>query len=293
MKRAIRILRPADLLNVLFLLLLSSLVVYYRDTISNAAYLITLYSVLIMVQLWLMRSIEEGATRRLFHALIFPTVSIVLVFESLEGIVHYINPVDLDPWLIRMDYMLLGFYPTVELEKMMSPLLTDILQLAYASYYFIPLSLGVVLYREDTMDIFDKALFMIMLCFYLSYAGYLLFPALGPRYAMAHLQTRELEGFVLSGSIQNLLNSLEGIKRDAFPSGHTGVALTSLYYAFRFQRRLFAVLVPLVAALVFSTVYCRYHYVIDVIGGVILTLITIAIGELLYGYYKQRIYPAG
>ncbi len=281
--------RPADLLNLFFLLLLTAVVSVMHSRIANPPLLIALYSVMIFLQLVVIRVKDRSRPLHLLHALIFPTVSILLIFDSFEKIVHSLNPRDIDPLLIRLDYMLLGCYPTVELEKIANPLLTEVLQLSYSSYYLIPFALGIALYRKRKEAEFDRTLFFIMLCFYLSYVGYLFFPALGPRYTMAHLQTQELQGWVVAGQIQSLLNALEGIKRDAFPSGHTGIALTVLYMAHRFERRLFSVLLPVVAALVFSTVYCRYHYVVDVIGGVVLTVITIIMGEVFYGYRSKRI----
>jgi membrane-associated phospholipid phosphatase len=174
------------------------------------------------------------------------------------------------------------------LEAVTVPVLTDILQLAYSSYYFLPITLGVLLKLRRDDAAFDRSLFLIMLCFYLSYVGYMLMPAIGPRYTMHHLQNTELQGFMIAGPIQEFLNRLEGIKRDAFPSGHTGIALTVLYLAYRFEKRLFLVFLPVVIALIFSTVYCRYHYVVDVIGGVLLALIAVALGERYYGYRSKR-----
>lgn len=281
--------RPADLLNILFLLFLTSLVALSHRRIGNPSLLIVLYSALILLQVIVIRIKDKGTLLRLFYRLIFPTLSILLIFDSFEKIVHDLNPRDIDALLIRMDYLLLGLYPTVELEKIMSPFLTDLLQLSYTSYYLIPFALATVLYRKNKDEEFDRTLFFVMLCFYLSYLGYLLFPALGPRYTMAHLQTRDLEGWIAAGHIQGALNTLEGIKRDAFPSGHTGIALTVLYLAYRYERLLFFVLLPVVAALVFSTVYCRYHYVVDVLGGFALTLITIIIGEVFYECRSKRI----
>jgi membrane-associated phospholipid phosphatase len=281
--------RPADLLNILFLLFLTSLVALSHERIGNPSLLIVLYSALILLQVIVIRIKDKGTLLRLFYRLIFPTLSILLIFDSFEKIVHDLNPRDIDALLIRMDYLLLGLYPTVELEKIMSPFLTDLLQLSYTSYYLIPFALATVLYRKNKDEEFDRTLFFVMLCFYLSYLGYLFFPALGPRYTMAHLQTRDLEGWIAAGHIQGVLNTLEGIKRDAFPSGHTGIALTVLYLAYRYERLLFFVLLPVVAALVFSTVYCRYHYVVDVLGGFALTLITIIIGEVFYECRSKRI----
>ena len=140
-------------------------------------------------------------------------------------------------------------------------------------------------------EAFERSLFLILLCFYLSYIGYLFFPAVGPRYAMQHLYHKELDGFLVSGPIQNVLNLLEGVKRDAFPSGHTGVALTVLLLAYRYERTLFWWMIVPVLLLIFATVYCRYHYVIDVICGVMLTVVTLAAGEVYYNSWLRKGVP--
>jgi membrane-associated phospholipid phosphatase len=67
-----------------------------------------------------------------------------------------------------------------------------------------------------------------------------------------------------------------------------GIALIVLYLAWRFEKKLFVFFLPLTLALIISTVYCRYHYVVDVIGGMILTLITIVLGEKYYGYRTKN-----
>jgi membrane-associated phospholipid phosphatase len=79
-------------------------------------------------------------------------------------------------------------------------------------------------------------------------------------------------------TIQDALNALEKNKTDAFPSGHTAISLMCLYYAWKErEKKLVAVLIPVVTGLLFSTVYLRYHYVIDVIAGLALTGLTIVL----------------
>jgi membrane-associated phospholipid phosphatase len=287
---SITLLRPADTLNFLWLTLLTVITVIFRHKIDYAATLILLYCCLFLVQALLLLLRKKGRFMHWAYHLIFPTISILAIFDSLEYIVHAINPEDIDPLLIRLDYFVFGGHPTVMLEAIMHPLLTDALQIAYASYYLLPFSIGIVLLVQNREQEFDYALFMIMLCFYLSYAGYLLFPALGPRFTIMHLQTTDLQGFVLTAPIQELLNRLEGIKRDAFPSGHTGIALTVLFLSFKFEKKLFWIFLPFVAGLIFSTVYLRYHYVIDVLAGIALTALTLFFGGAYYGYWQKRIH---
>lgn len=288
-REVVRGLRPADSLNLVFLFFLSSVVLAFYGKLNGPGGLLILYSALIFVQLVLVRFKNSNGLVRWAYDLIFPTICILIVFDSLGGLVHSINPRDIDPILIRLDYAIFGFYPTVMAEKCMNPLLTDILQLAYSSYYFLPITLGVVLKIKGRDPDFDRSLFLIMFCFYLSYAGYMLMPALGPRFTLGHLQNTDLRGYVIAGQLQELLNRIEGIKRDAFPSGHTGIALTVLYLSYRYAKGLYRFFLPCVIALIVSTVYCRYHYVVDVLGGILLALITIFLGEAYYGYRAKRI----
>jgi membrane-associated phospholipid phosphatase len=280
--------RPADTVTVIFLLFLTFLTLFYFAILPRAPYLLSIYSLLIITQIILIRFRDKGRFMRNFYDVIFPIICVLAVFDSLEWVVHYINPEDIDPVLIRLDYLIFGNHPTVMLERIMNPFLTDILQIAYSTYYLIPISFGVILLLNKQREEFDKSIFMILLCFYLSYLGYILFPALGPRFYLSNIQTTELQGFFAAEPIQNLLNRLEGIKRDAFPSGHTGIALTVLYLAWRFRRGFFRIALPIVSALIFSTVYCRYHYVVDVIAGFGLTLLTVLLGEWYYGWWVQR-----
>lgn len=285
MKKVIFGLRPADTATIFFLLFLLALTIIFHQDLPRASLLISTYSVLLISQIIIIRFKDRGRVVGIFYDLIFPTICVLAIFDSLEWVVHYVNPEDIDPVLVRLDYLIFNGHPTVMLERIMSPLLTDMLQLAYTTYYFIPVIFGIALLRNHQKEEFNRSLFLVLFCFYLSYLGYILMPALGPRFAINHLQTTELKGLFVAEAIQELLNRLEGIKRDAFPSGHTAIPLVVLYLAYRFKRRLFWIFLPMVSALIFSTVYCRYHYVIDVIAGFGLTILTIFLGEIYYQWW--------
>lgn len=284
-------LRPADSLTILFILFLMCIIFVFHEKIPRLPVLVLIYALLFLAQILLLRNYSETGNRPLLglmRSIGFPVVCVFVIFDSLELFVHNINPNDIDPLLIRLDYFIFKGYPTVMLEAIHNPVFTDILQLAYTSYYFLPIVLGILLKLRKREAEFDRTVFLILFCFYLSYIGYMLFPALGPRYTMNHLQSFELKGLLIAEPVQELLNSIEGIKRDAFPSGHTAVALVVLGLAHRYHRVFFLTALPVVTLLIFSTVYCRYHYVVDVIGGIILAAITFFIGDRYYGYWEVR-----
>jgi membrane-associated phospholipid phosphatase len=287
MRRVIFGLRPADAVTILFLLFLSLLTMAFYKKVPTAPTLIRIYLILIVSQVIIVRLKDKNRFLGLLHDLIFPVICVLLIFDSLGDLVHYVNPKDIDPMLIRLDYLIFHGHPTVMLEEIMSPLLTDILQLFYSTYYFIPIIFGITLLYNNQRGKFERTVFLILFCFYLSYFGYILMPAIGPRFTISHLQTTELQGLFIAEPIQRLLNQLEGIKRDAFPSGHTAIALVVLYLAYRFKRGIFWIFLPIVLALIFSTVYCRYHYVVDIIAGFGLAIITIFLGERYYEWWLK------
>ncbi len=281
--------RPVDVLTFGFLTFLFIITTAFLKQISHAYIILCIYFFLIGVLfllIFLTRN-HDGRILWILYDIVYPVMSVLLIFDSLGGLIRYINPRTYDHVLIRLDYLIFREYPTVALEKITYPLITEIFQLAYTSYYFLPIILGVTLKFKGTKAEFNRALFLIMLCFFLSYIGYILVPAIGPRYTMSHLQSIELPGILLRDSINSILNALEGIKRDAFPSGHTAITLVVLYLAYRFRKKLFWIFLPMVLALIVSTIYLRYHYVVDVLGGILLFIVTIYIGEKFYNKYEK------
>jgi membrane-associated phospholipid phosphatase len=282
--------KPVDLLSLAFLTLLAAVTLAASSRIPHAGWLLARF-LLLMLSVVLLAGYagRRGAPpwAATVHAFL-PVLMVPVIFDSLGDIIPWIWPSYLDDLLIKADLFLFGGrHPTVLLEQMIHPALTTVMQIAYISYYPMAVALGAVLYARNKRAAFDEAVFGIILCFYLSYLGYLAFPAVGPRFTLAHMQTRDLAAGPLVAAIQDALNALENTKTDAFPSGHTAVALMTLYYAGKSRERvLAALLLPAVTGLILSTVYLRYHYVVDVIAGMALTALTAYLAPPLYAWFS-------
>ncbi|PYT07514.1 MAG: hypothetical protein DMF60_06915 [Acidobacteria bacterium] len=174
--------------------------------------------------------------------------------------------------------------PTVWLERFTWPPLTEVLQLTYSSYYLLPVILGVVLWRSGRFGEFHFWVFIVVLGFYLSYLGYITVPAIGPRFLpeIVQAQTKPLTGIWLFQPVRAMLDRAEGITRDCFPSGHTELTLLVLYYAHRFHRKTFWWLLPLGTGVILSTVYLRYHYVVDIVAGALLMAAIVMMANPVY-----------
>jgi len=117
-----------------------------------------------------------------------PILFVVLIYQSLGDLIQYLQP-DIDPTLVKIDFFLFGVHPTVWMERWIVPWLTDLLSIAYGSYYFLPASLVLVLYLSGRKEEFRLSVFVLLFGYYLSFIGYILFPAIGPRYTLVNLQS--------------------------------------------------------------------------------------------------------
>ena len=221
-----------------------------------------------------------------FSAIVF----VVSIYESLGNLIQHLQP-DVDPCLVKIDLFIFGVEPTLWIQKWIVSWLTDILSLAYLSYYFIPVVLIAVLYLKHRLLEFDRAMFVLALGYYVSFIGYILFPAVGPRYAITHLFTVPLEGSFITDIVRDTLNALEHNKRDCMPSGHTQIVLMVLFLAYRYEKFLFYLFLPIICGLIVSTVYLRYHYVIDLFVGGGLAIGCTLIGHRLYEWWTVRVSP--
>jgi len=210
------------------------------------------------------------------------------VFDSLGPLIPAVNPAadpGRDDWLIAADRLLFGVDPTVWAEPFVRPWLTDVMYVAYYMYFVVPFVVAGYLWRRRGIGGFRRYVFIAVLSFFVSYVGYFVVPAKGPRVALEHvhaMKLHELQATPFSRALADAMNFVERNKNDVFPSGHVMLTAVCLLLALRESRRLFLLLLPVGLGVFVSTVYCRYHYVIDVIAGLILALPMPALGAWLY-----------
>jgi membrane-associated phospholipid phosphatase len=159
--------------------------------------------------------------------------------------------------------------------------LVELLQAVYT--LFIPgvLALGILLWLRKSRKEFRYGTFLIAATFLISYLGYLILPARGPRF-MPYAVQHPLHGLWTFTIFQRLLDGLEGAQYDCFPSGHVAVVLVGCYLARHISPAAFRTFTVFAALITFSTVYLRYHYVIDVLAGAVLAIVMIAVTPWIY-----------
>jgi membrane-associated phospholipid phosphatase len=189
---------------------------------------------------------------------------------------------DADQWLAEVDYRIWQAHPTVWLERIHSPGLTEIVQAAYTLFVPAVLFVAVVLWKRRKFGQFQYYAFLIALGFLVSYVGYLLVPARGPRFLLKHLQHFPLQGLWLFDAMQNGLDRLESAHYDCFPSGHTELTILAWWGSRMVSNRLFKVYFAYTPLIIFATVYLRYHYTVDVLAGAVVATGLIVSAPVLY-----------
>jgi membrane-associated phospholipid phosphatase len=203
-----------------------------------------------------------------FLRLWYPQAIFLFCFEELGRLVHLVFPQWFDPYLIAFDHALTGVHPSVWLGQFSQPVFNDAVQMAYISYFvYLTIVCGALEWHGR-----QRAFWAVMTSSMAAYAvGYIVsifFPIESPWFALASLQHGELSG----GSFTALINFIEGLGRvrgAAFPSAHVSGSTVALLGAWRYHRKLFWWLLPFYLGMLFSTVYGRYHYVADVLAGIV------------------------
>ncbi len=159
---------------------------------------------------------------------------------------------------------------------------TEFLQIVYT--LFIPAVLFVAwrFWVRREYEEFRFYAFAIATGFLASYVGYFLVPARGPRFALRDLQHVPLQGMFVFGLLQSSLDKLESAAYDCFPSGHTELVILAWWGSRRLSKALSRVYLAYAVCIIFSTVYLRYHYTVDIAAGMLLAWMLILVTPPLY-----------
>ena len=226
--------------------------------------------------------------------------AIFMSFKEIYFMVKPIAGVDFDQYLIAIDKFIFGVNPTQFLYQFATPIVTEILQLAYASFFIMPLVLLLELQIKKQLLNFKFVAFALVLGFILSYIGYFIVPAIGPRFTLHNFEmtNTELPGLWLTNFLREFINAgeaipkgtpnpIEVVQRDVFPSGHTQMTLVTMYLAYKLKANFRHLIYPVGTLLIFATVYLRYHYVVDLIGGFLFMILTMYLAKILFNWWGK------
>jgi hypothetical protein len=173
-----------------------------------------------------------------------------------------------DSAILRFEDAVFGVQPTFWIQKFISPPLTEWLMFAYVVYLALYPVLCLLFYRKRGELAMEDFVFKIGLANLICDIGFILYPVAGPLYWIADRYTVPLQGYLFTSLGEFVRAHLQGIGA-SLPSPHCTVATIMLVTAYRLERRTFFFVSPIILSIYVSAFYARYHYLSDVLLGIL------------------------
>ncbi len=217
--------------------------------------------------------------------IIAPLFFIICFYPLAPLMIHAGGIPDCDERIAAVDqWLFLGRNPLILLEQWISPWMSEWMAFTYSSFgLFFTILFAFLFLRKGSRPVAQLVL-MSTLVFALGYLGYSWVPVKGPIFSQKFTIPVEL---TYMKEIKEALGERARIERDCFPSLHTAIMWITLYGAWKFNRRLFWVFLPIALSIPLACVYLRYHYVSDVLAGSLLALTAIGITQKTLGSHRK------
>lgn len=211
-----------------------------------------------------------------------------------------------DAVFIRLDQQVFGFQPSLRfMESLPSVWVSELFYMSYFSYYVMIVGVGLALFFRSRSQ-FYHYISVVSFVFYACYLTYIFLPVIGPRIIYSDLaaftpppEALPVGAWVFPEPVQaglfykimaEIYHHFEA-PGAAFPSSHVAIALVTVWFSFLYLRRIRWVHLAVAVLLCFSTVYCRYHYAVDVAAGALTTAALMPLGNWLYRKYGANSAP--
>jgi len=210
-----------------------------------------------------------------YRVAVYGTVQIS--YFELRELLPLVNPSTLDAQLSFIDERVLHFEPSLFTDRFVTPATTEWFAFFYFGYFALLAShvLPMVFISRRNELVAPFALGMISV-YAIAHTLYMAVPGYGPVRYLAERYQHDLPSGVWLNAVLNAVQS-GGAQKDIFPSLHTAGPVFLSLFSFHHRDKLpFKYTWPFVsffsANIVIATMFLRWHYLIDVIAGLTLSI---------------------
>ncbi len=196
----------------------------------------------------------------------YPAFLFLPLYKEVEILAATLGNWTLTQTVQAIELGLFGEHPSVWLSQRWPFLwLSETLHFCYLSYVALIPAVGGYWYFTGRTSALQQMLSLVATGYFISYFFYILYPVDSPYYLFAPLVHPLSEGWVYQ--LVHFISDRGGARGGAFPSTHAAISTLILLTAWKRQRRVGYILLPIVAGIFFATIYGRFHYAVDVIAG--------------------------
>lgn len=212
----------------------------------------------------------------------FPQALIVLAYKQMGWFAPATHTNRLESGWIVWDRLLLdNFHGRIIIESL-GPVLPSLLEFSYALVYAVPpITMGIV-YATGLRRRADTLLTIYLLGMFLCYAQFPFWPSEPPRIVFPGQDNPTVETAVRAFNLWIVGNY--GIHTSVFPSAHVSGAVAAAFgiaYLMPQRRRIVVAYFVYAILVAIATVYGRYHYAVDAVGGFFIGVLAFPFGAWL------------
>ncbi len=196
-------------------------------------------------------------------------------YFCLRDLLPVVSPHSLDAELTAIDLDWFHVEPSLWFDRFITPATTEWFAFFYYSYFaLLAIHVFPIIYGSRRLNMVAEFSFGVLLCFACGHVLYMVVPGYGPvRHLADQFQHQFPQGFWI-GLVLGTVDSA-GAQKDIFPSIHTAVPVFLTLFSFRHRHeRPFQYTWPVVGFfacnIVIATMFLRWHYLIDVVAGLML-----------------------
>ena len=194
----------------------------------------------------------------------------------------------IDEFLSNLDQTIFNSQPSIEFSKHFNSLsFSELFYFGYFCYYLLPLVVFGVLYKFLPQKI-EEFGFILITSFLLYYFIFIIIPAEGPQFYFPFPEnTIEAKG--IFGNLVKLIQKNGEAPTAAFPSSHVGISWIVIFWLYQNFRKSVKYFLPFVILLMFSTVYIKAHYFVDVVAGFLTAPIVFFLTFKFYKFLNRKL----
>ena len=194
----------------------------------------------------------------------------------------------IDEFLSNLDQNIFKFQPSIEFSKHFNSLFfSELFYFGYFCYYLLPLVVLGILYKFLPQKI-EEFGFILITSFLLYYFIFIIIPAEGPQFYFT-FPDNYIEAQGIFGNAIKLIQKNGEAPTAAFPSSHVGISWIVIFWLYQNFRKSVKYFIPFVVLLMFSTVYIKAHYFVDVVAGFISAPIVFFLTFKFYKFLNHKL----